>query len=548
MIYILLSSNCRRYFETIAENMRHILNKSGISVQICIDKVCEYQVKPNDTCIVFWNYIKVLPRCKCIIYNFDPMVPWIVNMFNQFKPMLKSNDIVLDYCYSKENEKLMNLPECVQYQVLPYGYSEYHEHLHKSFIKTEKTCEEDIDILFYGNVGERRSHILNNINLMCQQKGYKIVIRNNDLFLNDEKAGLINRSKIIVSIYENDAKQYKTNDLVRLSYLISNKKFVVTEFIGDKIVEGMLSKYLCYAKSPEDIVTKLDYYLQHPNERDMSQAYECFKRDFPFGSELLKFFVHPINYVIATYSGKCYSRIRDSYSPTALEYQLKELLNVIKTKFENNLINHIQRVTIVVPQCKPEHMPPFEGYYGDKEKWVTDFAEYGVELEYIDYIGENNHHSYDQWIQGMKRGMENREDKIRYNVIIEDDYYVRDPLFDQYLINEYNLAFADNIGYLCSLCHIGRTPIRHAAISNGMISTETCDMYSDMLKEFYSLPKIHNFCPQLYFTMLFINRGIPIKDYSQRYNVLFWNSVRSKLESFTENNFEKSIFIPVQQS
>jgi hypothetical protein len=261
-----------------------------------------------------------------------------------------------------------------------------------------------------------------------------------------------------------------------------------------------------------------------------------------FEDDILTFFVQPVNYVIATYSGRCYSRIRDPISPLALEYQLQELLQIIKTKYEQRLINNVQKITIVKPKCKPEHFPPFEGYYGDTEKWVSDFAEYGIEVEYLEYTGNNEHHSYDQWIQGMLTS------DCKYNVVIEDDYCVCDPLFDQELINEYQTAFKDDIGYLCSWINSHpehQYPI-HAAISNGIISKKTISTFDNMLQEFYNLPRGQ---PQLNFSTLFLKKGIQIKDIAERYISPFWDSSVSNIKIFTTpvKPPYTSIFIPVQQ-
>jgi len=81
-------------------------------------------------------------------------------------------------------------------------------------------AEEDIDILFYGSINERRKKILDGL----LQAGVKL----KPLFglYGEERDAFIARSKIILNIHFYDARVF---EIVRISYLLANKKFVISE-------------------------------------------------------------------------------------------------------------------------------------------------------------------------------------------------------------------------------------------------------------------------------------------------------------------------------
>ncbi len=88
---------------------------------------------------------------------------------------------------------------------------------------------EDIDILFYGSVNERRKKILDEL----LQLGIKL----KPLFgvYGAERDAFIARAKIILNIHFYEARIL---EIVRISYLLANKKFVISEIgAGDDLAQ-----------------------------------------------------------------------------------------------------------------------------------------------------------------------------------------------------------------------------------------------------------------------------------------------------------------------
>ncbi len=279
MLYLLANQSCQ-CFRSVIDNIYYILTKNGIPVI----KMQHYNYdddSSNDLWIVIWNSLTRLPR-RCIVYNLDPLVPTIKDMFLKLVDRSPGSKIVqfIDYCYGDNYQAIqsLNLP----YIVIPYGYSSYYEYLNSKYIDTPPV--KDIDVLFYGNVNGRRKELLNRVNDMCKEKSYVMKICNNSIYGDNEKISTIAKSKIIISIASSDAKTIRTNDLARLSQLISTGGFAITEYIGDNVVEGIMDKYVPHFNTEDELLDYVDYYLTNTNERleMIAKASNLFTIDFNF--------------------------------------------------------------------------------------------------------------------------------------------------------------------------------------------------------------------------------------------------------------------------
>jgi hypothetical protein len=178
------------------------------------------------------------------------------------------------------------------------------------------------------------------------------------------------------------------------------------------------------------------------------------------------------------------------------------------------------------------------------DKWIDLFTSMDVVINFIDYVGDNKHHSYDQWIQGY---LFNK--KLDYYIVMEDDYCV-DPKnieFDIELLHHYKDKFPDDIGYLCAYAHEIDNNILIASISLGIISRKTFELIGeDILDKFYSTKKYN--CPQIDFSCLFKDHNINILDIQEYYMIPFWESNNKKFVYYSKvsNKNFRHIFLPVQ--
>ena len=262
-------------FKSIVEVMSKILSDNNIE-----NTITNTLYDNDDVWIVWYPNINKLPK-KCILYNMDPMTPDIMNgMDTLIKNNTGTTFQFLDFCYSPKTDEYYN-KRGYKYTVLLYGIS---KHQQINSISTNK----DIDILFYGGLNQKRINILNDLQLHCKSKGYNMVLRINDLYDENEKANLVHRSKIVLSIPSEPAQYGQINDLARLSFLITNKAFIIGEVGGDKMIESLSGiNYIKQHKLKETI----DYYIENEDKRNQNVelVYDNFNKFFNLDKDLIYF-------------------------------------------------------------------------------------------------------------------------------------------------------------------------------------------------------------------------------------------------------------------
>jgi hypothetical protein len=249
-----------------------------------------------------------------------------------------------------------------------------------------------------------------------------------------------------------------------------------------------------------------------------------------------------INYVIASYSGIIKLRKGDETSPYVLQYNLSALFDILLKKKKYGIENLISQVTIVCPKPRTE---PYPNFYR-KDYWVEQFATHlpNVAIVFMDYVGENKHASYDQWIQAYLKYPD-----FDYYMLIEDDYCIHPTCvsFDAELVDMYKENFSNDIGYLCSMAGNMGCPTYHAAISNGLISGKSFkSLGPDILTKYYNVGIQTNNACQISFSLLFTASGIPLADMVNVYQAPFYESSESKKIMFNPKNVARIMFTPIQ--
>lgn len=236
-----------------------------------------------------------------------------------------------------------------------------------------------------------------------------------------------------------------------------------------------------------------------------------------------------LNYVIATYNGN------------KLEYTLQTQLQILYTLVMRNQLKYLTQITIVCPPTKDKHQP-FKFYY-QKDHWQSLFDQTKIKLVYINYIGENNTASYDQWLLAYLAFPD-----FEYYIFMEDDYTLHPSLtnFDSQLVEFYEKELGkDKLGYMCSFASNLHGFSHHAAISNGIINNKTLKFLGEnVLDEFYKLAKTTH-C-QIAFSKLFTLKEIDILDMHNKFAAWFWCSGKNRLINYSNDNISDLMFIPIQ--
>lgn len=234
-----------------------------------------------------------------------------------------------------------------------------------------------------------------------------------------------------------------------------------------------------------------------------------------------------LNYIIATYAGN------------KLEYSLQVQLHVLYSIIMLDEIKYLSQVTIVCPKVKNKHIE--HPFYYQKEKWSKLFEKSKVKLVYLEYKGENNSASYDQWIQAYLAYPD-----FEYFMFMEDDYCIHPLLanFDSIIVDYYKTK-CENNGYMCSLAVDLYNFQHHAAISNGIANKNTIDTLGpNILKDFYKMDTKLN--SQIGFSKLFTDKNIDIFTMHGKFIAWFWCSKKKVLENYSDTSVKEILIIPIQ--
>lgn len=136
-------------------------------------------------------------------------------------------------------------------------FSKNLEFRYSNVYRIENEESKEIDVLFYGVLSERRKKILDKID--CN----KVILHKSPPIVGSDLWKYINNSKIVLNIscYDNRFEP----DWIRLSPLLSNKIFVISETVGDESFNNLKSDLaIC---EYDYIPTLVKHFLKSPSNR-----------------------------------------------------------------------------------------------------------------------------------------------------------------------------------------------------------------------------------------------------------------------------------------
>jgi SAM-dependent methyltransferase len=196
-------------FREVAETLQFGLRSIGHSARIQ-----ENAFDPNATNILLGAHLlspqhALLVPYGSILYNLEQLGGPVLSA--QFYELARQHQV---WDYSLQNIEKWQALSCAHQPVhVPLGYV-------PELSRIEAAPNQDIDVLFYGSLNERRNLIVKTL----KEAGAKVHV----LFgvYGAERDKLIARSKIVLNVHFYDAKIF---EIVRVSYLLANSKAVVAE-------------------------------------------------------------------------------------------------------------------------------------------------------------------------------------------------------------------------------------------------------------------------------------------------------------------------------
>ncbi|GEM_PF-556828 len=236
-------------FQEIAETLSYSFNELGFITNIAENTFIEDGINIILGAHLLQENDMTLIPSSSILYNFeqitetsDWMTPALFNLFNAFT--------VWDY--SQKNLKALKEKGIKsQLQHVPVGYC-------PALTRIPKPEIQDIDVLFYGSLNERRKKILDAL----KEAGLNV----ETLFgvYGRARDEYIARSKVIINIHYYDSNIFEQ---VRIAYLLANKKAVVCENSEESDLDDSLKEAV--AMVPYDqLVTKCCELVRSDEQRN----------------------------------------------------------------------------------------------------------------------------------------------------------------------------------------------------------------------------------------------------------------------------------------
>jgi hypothetical protein len=204
-------------FNELALGLNCAFHTLGINAPIVynFEKITAYPIILGCNLIPSMGFVK-LPKTS-ILYNLEQILigsPWITE---NYLNLLRSYEV---WDYSKQNICELLKLGIANVKYCGIGYVPE--------LTRIKPAPSDVDFLWYGSLNERRAHILQQLHNM----GFKVKI----LFgvYGEQRDSFIAKSKIVLNIHFYESKVL---EIVRIYYLLANKRFVISERGKDQELE-----------------------------------------------------------------------------------------------------------------------------------------------------------------------------------------------------------------------------------------------------------------------------------------------------------------------
>lgn len=169
----------------------------------------------------------LLPHAKDI--NIPPeSILYNLEQIQEDSPWLKPEYIDFLRCFQVWDYSPQNIAALEKYDVRNARLCRVGYVQQLDYISDLSEEEKDIDVLFYGTLNERRSAVI----MLLEEEGLRVESSFGVYGLRRDR--LISRSKIVINIHYYESK---VMEIVRLSFLMANKRFIVSEKGNDESME-----------------------------------------------------------------------------------------------------------------------------------------------------------------------------------------------------------------------------------------------------------------------------------------------------------------------
>jgi len=268
-------SSQTRCFEEIALALRDGLRELGHKSEVVTGAPLATSGEEEHVIVLGANFLSatpfVIPR-SWVIYNLEQISEGSPRLTADYIDLLKSNP-VWDYCQSNIDALArlgLTARRCGIGYVQALTRIEDFTSLDQRSKRGSGGGSNIIDVLMYGALNERRAHVLQGL-----QAEDVHVVHACDCY-GSKRDALIARSKVVLNVHFYEAKIF---EIARCSYLLANRKCVVSEWGNDRELEEPFREGIVFCRY-EDLVAQCVSYLGNDAARDLvaSRGFAVFSK------------------------------------------------------------------------------------------------------------------------------------------------------------------------------------------------------------------------------------------------------------------------------
>ena len=252
---------CKEVIETIAWGLEqlghHVTYALNESADDATNIIFGAQVLPIAT-------LKHLPQ-GTIIYSLEQMREGPVNQIREEVRYYAQVPHFEIWDYAQVNLPAWRALGRHQVKIVPIGYAPI-------LSRIPKAPHQDIDVLIYGTSGERRLHTFHSLS----QYGLSTVFVSG--LYGAARDDLISRAKIVLNI--NLYPETKIFEIVRVSYLLANKKAVIADLDVNTSIESDVRPAMRFASSLKELLDVCTSLLKNDTDRSKLEelGFSCISR------------------------------------------------------------------------------------------------------------------------------------------------------------------------------------------------------------------------------------------------------------------------------
>jgi len=253
-----LADHCRRLgFPTVVVSMRAMQKLDPVRDSRITWIIFAFDIPPAS-----------LPE-RYVIYNAEPLTQEYWRVKVQW-PAIMQNALAI-WSYDRSDTAFFESLKR-NYRFVPFGFYDYWE---DDFFRQKRRSErtQDIDVLFFGDLNERRHLILTNL----RSAGLKVhVVDKNNPRWGRALDRLVLRSKIVLGLHYYDDPITHVADYARVDVYLANRVFVLHEKPSLESSDPEFEKHVATAESDE-LIERCVYFAGNPEARarwaESSQAW-----------------------------------------------------------------------------------------------------------------------------------------------------------------------------------------------------------------------------------------------------------------------------------